>query len=744
MLVTYSALLLSALSAVRSACPGHPWRKWKNHCYRLTKPVTWHGVRAECKSPFRQADVAIITSKHENTYIWSLYARRQNVWLGMRSHGGRRWWVDGKPVKYTNFAISSSKTPLATGAGDALQMTRKHHGTWELVSSYDPPIKLRGVCKMPLCTCPNGWKKWRNRCYRDVKQTLGWVEARQHCQRLSPTADLATITNAWENNLVARLAGGYSNTWIGLNDREHEGQYRWSGEPQRRITYKRWHKGEPNGKRHREDCVAILKDKTWADYGCHTTATGGKFVCSQFKCGIDKVVRTEKTRVGLVRVWRPENGLRCPTGWSRSGNKCFSKPTVADTFSEVQKQCAEPARLAVINSLTDNDRAFLVADTLPVWISHGDQFTHWQDDSPGKSGCVSLQESGKWLSVPCDRVQPALCQVSACTPRCPPGWSQFEGHCYRADDTKRKAKDAEEECQKSGGHLASIQNQDENDFIQTLAFPYTSKYRLDRYRSTRFVLIGASRPQRSSVWSWSDCTKWTMSRWVGIDGDLTSHDTCALMTINGRWKGTELCKEDWYRFVCKMDPCRKQFGSLEKSSCSENRPTTEKETKTSKPTTTKPPPRKTTTTKPPPRKTTTTKPLSDTCPADGRQWGHHDEICLTVSKSEPMKFGWAMKKCVIHGKFSRKFIGTLPVIRLDSRKDALLKLAAGTDVWLGLAWRASNGYWYWHDGIRARTLDWQVKPDRTRRCAAMDGKTGGLVARRCKDPLPFFCQARRM
>ena len=717
LLVTYSALLMSALSVVRSACPGSPWRLWRGHCYRLSeRAVVWHGIRAECKSPFRQADVAIITSKRENDFIRAKFASRRNVWLGMRSHGDRRWRVDGKPVNYTNFATSSRKASSSHGAGDAVQMN-KISGTWKLVSSYAPPIKLHGVCKMASCSCPSDWKTWGKRCHKVVARKFGWVEARKHCTRMAPTADLASIRNAGENNFVSSLAGGLA--WIGLNDREQEGLYRWSD--QRKPTYTNWRRGEPNptGKRHRKDCIAMSKDKAWGVFSCKTISAAKKFVCQKAICSEDKVISTEQTRVGSVRVWRTENGLHCPTGWSRSGNKCFSRPTAAATFSKAQRQCEKPARLAVINSLTDNDLAFLVADTLPVWISHGNKFTYWQHDSPGKRGCVSLQKSGKWLSVPCDKTQPALCQVSACTPWCPFFWSKFQGRCYRCEDMKRNAKDAEAECRKLGGHLASIQSQDENDFIQTMVFRYSSKYRLTRVRSERFVWIGASRPNKNSAWSWSDGTDWTMSRWADIDGNLTSKDTCATMSLDGRWKGSTNCKEERFRFVCKIDPCRKQFRSLEESEKRRDRTATQAQTIIAKPATTK---------------------QSDGCPADRRQWSRQGDICLTASKSNPVRFSKASKTCKVGKK--AKFKVSLPIIRMDSRKDALLKLAAGSNVWLGLERRASS--WRWHDGTPAGTLNWQVKPNNVRkRCAAMDGKTGGLVARRCSDRLPFFCQAKR-
>ena len=49
--------------------------------------------------------------------------------------------------------------------------------------------------------------------------------------------------------------------WIGLNDREKEGDYIWSsGE---KYPYRNWHKpSEPNGHNHSADCADMLRVNT--------------------------------------------------------------------------------------------------------------------------------------------------------------------------------------------------------------------------------------------------------------------------------------------------------------------------------------------------------------------------------------------------------------------------------------------------------------------------------------------------
>lgn len=62
--------------------------------------------------------------------------------------------------------------------------------------------------------------------------------------------------------------------WIGLNDQEEEGQFKWknSNLP---VTFSNWLPGEPDGREHK-NCVEMLQDGTWNDRYCWRN---NPFVC---------------------------------------------------------------------------------------------------------------------------------------------------------------------------------------------------------------------------------------------------------------------------------------------------------------------------------------------------------------------------------------------------------------------------------------------------------------------------------
>ena len=51
---------------------------------------------------------------------------------------------------------------------------------------------------------------------------------------------------------------------------------------------------------------------------------------------------------------------------------------------------------------------------------------------------------------------------------CPGGWNLFEGHCYIVVEDWLAGEDAENDCNNTGGHLASIHSASESSFINSL------------------------------------------------------------------------------------------------------------------------------------------------------------------------------------------------------------------------------------------------------------------------------------
>ncbi|XP_037077113.1 C-type mannose receptor 2-like [Pollicipes pollicipes] len=693
------ALLLALVAAARAICPGHPWQEWQGSCYRLTyDAVPWHGVRGDCKVFFRSADAASVTSKDENDFIKNL-AGQKAVWLGLRSTNNLLTWTDGTAVSYRNFPGSRTQTK---GAEDVVQM--EPSGRWRFAASHTAGA-LRGVCKMPSCRCPSGWREWDRRCYRAVTSRVSWTEARQRCRKMAPTADLVSIINERENNFVFDLLKEYP-FWIGLNDREREGQFVWSsGE---KYPYTNWHRpSEPNGVKHSQDCAEMLQDKTWADNSCHVhNGRTRPFVCELIICGRAEQILREPVRDAQIRLWQPNDELRCPDGWSRSGSRCYSSPTAPNTFARVQAQCASrhpQGTVALLRSVEENDRAFFAAGSLPMWIDYGSRsgravpaaterlsqptstFTYWEPNvklaRSVDSDCAGMEQSSQWRPHRCDVDRlPGLCEIPACDPTCPPGWIPFGGHCYRLVGPKRTRADAAAVCQRDGGQLASIQSQDENDFITTLAFRSGTDF---SDWTSRYAWIGAGRADPTAAWAWADCDAWTMARWHGGDGDDSSRTTgtCAALLYTGRWRDDVNCERGAFSSVCELDPCRKQFGPADRSGCRTGKVT---EVTEPPPKVTKLPPKAT---EPPP----TSAPVKKErfiCPPD---WTQLDDYCYK-GVIEPDTFIGALQTCTV--TFSPAHVAS---VHSPRENRLLLELTGGGPSWLGLTSAYDFPRWRWLD-----------------------------------------------
>ena len=88
---------------------------------------------------------------------------------------------------------------------------------------------------------------------------------------------------------------GWSNFWIGLNDRNDEGGYVWTdGRP---VTYTNWSTHQPNDWSGSQDCVEVLLYgsrtliNTWNDLSCSASRP---FIC-EYPAGKRSLVRTSLT-----------------------------------------------------------------------------------------------------------------------------------------------------------------------------------------------------------------------------------------------------------------------------------------------------------------------------------------------------------------------------------------------------------------------------------------------------------------
>ena len=80
--------------------------------------------------------------------------------------------------------------------------------------------KANGRCFLRAAkeTCPAGWGKWGNHCYK-VIESLAWANAKDKCIEIG---GVMATPNSWEER--AHLFNIANNMWIDCNDIQEEGE----------------------------------------------------------------------------------------------------------------------------------------------------------------------------------------------------------------------------------------------------------------------------------------------------------------------------------------------------------------------------------------------------------------------------------------------------------------------------------------------------------------------------------------
>ncbi|KAF7686729.1 hypothetical protein HF521_015122 [Silurus meridionalis] len=114
-----------------------------------------------------------------------------------------------------------------------------------------------------------GWTHFSTSIYYTSTGAKSWTESRQDCRERG--ADLVVINSKEEQEFISKLRKN-RRAWIGLNDRDREGEWKWVDDTQLTIEY--WLKGEPNSNGGEEDCAVTGEGsdpvRNWADYPCNT------------------------------------------------------------------------------------------------------------------------------------------------------------------------------------------------------------------------------------------------------------------------------------------------------------------------------------------------------------------------------------------------------------------------------------------------------------------------------------------
>lgn len=107
-------------------------------------------------------------------------------------------------------------------------------------------------------------------------------------------------------------------------------------------------------------------------------------------------------------------------------------------------------------------------------------YTRWADMEPGNQDCGYVRQNGLWATSDCNEQRPFVCKAEfydvhidwrdyekKLGPQlpCENGWESFGSTCVYVNLDKLSWGDADEQCQRQGGHLASIRSDNVNAYM---------------------------------------------------------------------------------------------------------------------------------------------------------------------------------------------------------------------------------------------------------------------------------------
>ena len=139
------------------------------------------------------------------------------------------------------------------------------------------------------------------------------------------------------------------------------------------------------------------------------------------------------------------------------------------------------------------------------------------------------------------------CEPS-CVLSCPRGWEREGDRCYYFSKYKYSWPDAEGFCKHSGGHLASIANEQIHNYVK-------NKLSNEKGADNQIRWIGGRRKLQENKFVWSDCSSWRYNWGWGADepNDVNGNEDCVIYNVDQTWYDTTCATP--FKFVCSKPMC---------------------------------------------------------------------------------------------------------------------------------------------------------------------------------------------
>ncbi|XP_035762540.1 CD209 antigen-like protein E, partial [Neolamprologus brichardi] len=251
------------------ACPVG-WSSFNHSCYLLSESFgSWDAARKDCRD--RGTDLVVIDSAEEQKVFTTNLAQWRDssnlTWLKISTALDPRF----KDLKCLS---KDERREVRASVHDLLMAETHAHQPFAQTTEEPSPKKSKiSICLLDK-TCPVGWSSFNHSCYLLSESFGSWDAARRDCR--GREADLVVIDSPEEENLLSKIT---TEVWIGLNDKEQEGTWKWvDGTPLNLTLTKYWADGQPdNGGGNplwgEEDCAQIrtFDNTLWNDISCRNS-----------------------------------------------------------------------------------------------------------------------------------------------------------------------------------------------------------------------------------------------------------------------------------------------------------------------------------------------------------------------------------------------------------------------------------------------------------------------------------------
>ncbi|KAM9024791.1 macrophage mannose receptor 1-like isoform 1-T1 [Ara ararauna] len=546
--------------------------------YFSTESVPMEKGREFCKMNF--GDLAVIESESERKFLWRYIlknGKEDAYFIGLQlSVDQRTSWMDGTPVNYLAWAPHE---PNFANNDENCVVMYKNLGFWNDINcGYPNPYicerhnsSINSTVPPTTFSTPRGchpaWLSFHNKCYKIFGSTederVTWHAARTACMNLG--GNLATIHNEQvQAFLTFHMKDFVTDTWIGLNDINHEMRFLWTDGTG--VYFTNWAKGFPSGHMDlysydgQADCVVMRNNPVkeagkWADESCDNSRG---YIC-QINADAEFLPSTSSSPSSIMRYGNSSYlFIHTKMNWEDARKICkrdqFDLSSILDPYSHSflwlkMLKYGVPMWIGLNSNVTNGHYE---------WIDNWRmKYTKWGEGEPKqKIGCVYLDIAGAWKTGSCNESYFSVCKkadVQAPTDppqlpgKCPESeghksWIPFRGHCYYIESSStRNWAQASLECLRLGASLVSVEDSAEANFLTYTTEPLegkTSTFWTGMYRNV------------DGEWLWLDNTAVNFVNWNAGEPSPQQNEHCVEMYANSGYWNNFYCSS--YRgYICK-------------------------------------------------------------------------------------------------------------------------------------------------------------------------------------------------